>query len=155
MEILQSKSDSLGIPSPFGCASGWKAWSVSQSLNNSGRTSLLLLFISLLVTKLADVKFDFIMIVPLLSSHCSFFFVFEGGTPFYFILFFWWVSASSCWWLFNKLAVIFLLSQVELRAYSILPSWTNLLKLALFFFLKFALAIQGLLCFHIILELLF
>ena len=73
-----------------------EAWRGIQNLHNSGRTSLVSLFSSLWVTHLAGMGFDFIMIVPLLPSHCSFFFVFGYGVSF------WWIPASSCWWLFNS-----------------------------------------------------
>ena len=45
-----SRSDSLGIPSPFVGSPGWEAWYGVQNLHNSGRTSLVLLFSSLWVT---------------------------------------------------------------------------------------------------------
>ena len=51
-------------------------------LHNSGRTSLVLLFSSRWVTHPADLGFDFIIIVPLLPSHCSCFFVFGCGVSF-------------------------------------------------------------------------
>ena len=70
-----SRSDSLGIPSSFVWYPGWE----SQNHHNTGRTSLLLLFSSLWVTHLAGMGFHFIMIVPFLPSHYSFFFVFEHG----------------------------------------------------------------------------
>ena len=44
-----------------------------QSLHNSGRTSLVLLFSSLCVTHPKRTGFDFIVIVPLLLSRLSFF----------------------------------------------------------------------------------
>ena len=47
-----------------------------SELHNSGRTTLVLFLSSLWVTHLAGVVFYFIMIVPLLPSHCRFFFVF-------------------------------------------------------------------------------
>ena len=53
-----------------------------QNLQNSGRTSLVLLFSSLWVTQLAGMGLDFIMIVPLLLSCCGFFFVFGCRVPF-------------------------------------------------------------------------
>lgn len=52
-------SDSLGIPSPFVRSPGWEAWHVVQNLQNSGRTSLILLVSSLWVTHLASMGFDF------------------------------------------------------------------------------------------------
>ena len=64
-----------GIPSSFVWYPGWE----SQNHHNTWRTSLLLLFSSLWVTHLAGMGFDFIMIVPFLPSHYSFFFVFEHG----------------------------------------------------------------------------
>ena len=71
-----SRSDSLGIRSPFVGTPGRKAWYGVQNLHDSGRTSLVLLFFSLWVTHPAGMVFDFIVITPLLPSHCSFFFVF-------------------------------------------------------------------------------
>ena len=68
----------------------------AQNLHNSGRTSLVLLFSTLWVTHLVGMGFDFIMIVPLLKSCCSFVFVFWCG------YLFWWVPVSSCRWLFNS-----------------------------------------------------
>ena len=65
-----SRLDSLGIPSPFVGSLGWEAWHGVQNLHNNGRTSLLLLFSSLWVTHLVGMGFDFIMIAPLLLSHC-------------------------------------------------------------------------------------
>ena len=57
----------------------WKAWHGFQNFHKSGRTSLALLFSSLLVTHPTGMIFDFIMIETLLPSYCSFFFVFECG----------------------------------------------------------------------------
>ena len=53
------------------------------NFHNSVRMSLVLLFSSLWVTHLAGMEFDFIMILPLLMSYCSFFFVFEHGVSFF------------------------------------------------------------------------
>ena len=47
--LLASKSDSLGIPSPFVRSPGWEAWHGVPNLLNSGRTSLVLLLSSLWV----------------------------------------------------------------------------------------------------------
>ena len=63
-----SKSDSLGIPSPFVRSPGWEAWDGVQNLYKSGRTSLVLLFSSLWFTHQAGMGFDFIMIVSLLGK---------------------------------------------------------------------------------------
>ena len=63
-----SRSDSLGIPSPFVRAPGWEASRGAQNLHNSGKTSLVLLFSGLWVTHLAGMGFDFIVIVLLLLS---------------------------------------------------------------------------------------
>ena len=90
-----SRSDSLGIPSPFDGFPVWEAWSGVQNLHNSGKTSLVLLFSSLWITHMVGMGFDFIMIAPLLTSHWGF--VFGIG-----YLFFRWVPASSCQWLFNN-----------------------------------------------------
>ena len=67
-----SKSDSLGTPSPFVGSPSWEAWRGTQKLRNSGRTSLLLVFSSLWAAHLVGMEFDFIVIVPLLPSHCGF-----------------------------------------------------------------------------------
>ena len=80
-----SRSCSLGIPRPFVGSPGSKARSVTQNLHNSGRTSLVLLFSSLWITHLVGMGFDFIMIVPLLQSRCSFFFVFGRGVSFFLV----------------------------------------------------------------------
>ena len=80
-----SKSDSLGIPSPFvGSGSpGWEAWHGVLNCQNSGRASLVLLFSSLQVTHPVGMGFNFIIFVPLLPSCCSFFFVFGHGVYFF------------------------------------------------------------------------
>ena len=91
-----SKAGSLEVPSPFARYPVWEAWREAQNLHNSGRTSLVVLFSSSWVTYLVGVGLDFILFVPLLPSHCSFFFVFGCGISF------WWVPASSCWWLVNS-----------------------------------------------------
>ena len=83
-----SRSDSLGIPSPFVGSPGWGAWCRALNLHNSGRTFLVLLFSSLWMTHPVGMGFDFIVIVPLLPSFCSFVFVFGYGVSF-FSFFFW------------------------------------------------------------------
>ena len=74
-----SKAGSLEVPSPFARYPVWEAWREAQNLHNSGRTSLVVLFSSSWVTYLVGVGLDFILFVPLLPSHCSFFFVFGHG----------------------------------------------------------------------------
>ena len=78
-----SKSNSLGIHSPFFRSPAWEPWHGTQNLHNSGRTSLVLLFSSLWVTHPAGMGCDFITIVPLLPYHCSFFLVFGFGISFF------------------------------------------------------------------------
>ena len=73
-----------------------------QNLHNSVRTSLVLLLSSLWVTHLVDKIFDFIMTVPLLLSHCRFFFVFRYEVFLFVCLILMVVLASSCLWLFNS-----------------------------------------------------
>ena len=75
-----SRSNSLGIPSLFVGSQDWEAWHGVQNLHKSGRTSLVLLFISLWVT---HPRFDFSMIVPLLPSCCGFFFVLGHEASFF------------------------------------------------------------------------
>ena len=77
-----SRSDSLGIPTPFVRFLAGKPDNGIQNLHNTGKTSLALLFSSLWVTHLAGIEFDFVMIAPLLPSCCSFFFVFGHGVSF-------------------------------------------------------------------------
>ena len=77
-----SKAGSLEVPSPFARYPVWEAWREAQNLHNSGRTSLVVLFSSSWVTYLVGVGLDFILFVPLLPSHCSFFFVFGCGVSF-------------------------------------------------------------------------
>ena len=89
-----SRSDSLGIPSPFDGFLVWEAWSGVQNLHNSGKTSLVLLFSSLWVTHVVSMGFDFIMICTL--PNISLRLLLWAGA-----IFFWQVPASSCWWLFN------------------------------------------------------
>ena len=98
------RPDSLAIPSPFVRSQGWEAWHGLENLHNSARTSLVLFFSNLWITYPAGMVFLFIMIVPLLPSCCSFFFVFGRGVSF--------MVGSNClrtvgqWfycrWLFNS-----------------------------------------------------
>ena len=74
--LWPSRSDSLGIPSPFLNPQAWKTR--IQNLQNSART-FVLLFSSLWVTHPVVMGFDFIMVVLLLPTHCCFFFVFGPG----------------------------------------------------------------------------
>ena len=96
-----SKSDSLGSPSPSPSplpgSPGWEAWCGVQSLPNTGRTSLVLLFSSLWVVHWVGMGFYFIVIAHLIPCHCDFSFVFGRG-----ISFFWWFPASSCQRLWNS-----------------------------------------------------
>ena len=79
-----SKSDSLGIPSPFVESPGWEGWHGTQNLHNSGRTSSVVLVSSLWVAHLVGMEFDFIVITPLLPSCCSFCLVFGHEVSFFF-----------------------------------------------------------------------
>ena len=79
---LAFKSDSLGIPPPVAGPPDWEAWHGAQNLHSSGWTSLVLLFSSLWVTHLAVLGFDFIVIAPILPSHCGFSSVFGCGVSF-------------------------------------------------------------------------
>ena len=93
-----SRSDSLRTPSPFVRSPGWEAWRGVQNLRSGGRTSLVVLFSSLWVAHLAGMGFEFIVIVPLLPSHCG---VFVSGCGASFsvgssVLLEWWWSAASC-----------------------------------------------------------
>ena len=76
-----SRSDSLGDPSLFVRSPGWEAWRGIQSLHNSERTSLVLLFSSLWVTTWQyEIWFYHDCAPPSIS--CSFFFVFGCGVSF-------------------------------------------------------------------------
>ena len=61
---------------------GWEACGGVQNLHNSWGTYLVLLFSNFSVTHQVGLGCDFIMIVPLLLFHCSFFFVFGRGVSF-------------------------------------------------------------------------
>ena len=76
----------------------------------SGRTSLVLLFSSLWAAHLACMGFDFIMFVPLLPCHCSFFLSLEVGYLF--------LMGSSILlsMVVQQLVVILVLSQEEMSA---------------------------------------
>ena len=78
-----SRSDFLGIPSPFVGSSVREAWCGVQNLHNSGRTSLALFFSSLWVIQAESMGFDFIMTAPLLPSCCNFFLVFGCWKSFF------------------------------------------------------------------------
>ena len=82
------------------------------------RTSLILLFSSLWVTHPASMGFDFIMIVPLLPSCCSFFFAFGCGVSFL-------VGSSVLLsMLFQQLVAILVLLEEEMSAHIYtLPPW--------------------------------
>ena len=74
-----SRPNSLGVPSSFVGSPSWEAWEGSvkvQNLHNSARASLVLLFSSLWISHLAGMGLDFIVIMPLLPSHCGFFLAF-------------------------------------------------------------------------------
>ena len=79
-----SKLDSLGIPSPFTRSSGGEARFGVKTFTTSlvARTSLVLLFSCLWVAHPLGMGFYFIVIVPLLPSHCSFSFIAEHGVSF-------------------------------------------------------------------------
>ena len=74
--LWPSKPDSLGILSPFVRSPVWKNWCMAQNLHNNGRTSLVLFFSSLWLAYPVGIGFGFIIISPLLLSHCGFSFVF-------------------------------------------------------------------------------
>ena len=87
------------IPSPFVRFPGWEAWHGVQNLHNSVRTSLVLLFSCLQVTNSASMGFNFIVIVPLLTSQSGFFFVFGCGISFFGGFQYWLVNgctATNC-----------------------------------------------------------
>ena len=92
-----SKSDSLGIPSPFVRSPGWEAWCRAQGLSKCKRASLVLLCSTLWVAHRASMWFDFIVSVLLLLSRCGFFLVFGHG-----VSSLGGVLAPSCRWLFNS-----------------------------------------------------
>lgn len=52
----------MGIPSPFARSAGLEAWLKAQSIHNSGRTVLVLLFSRLSVSHLAGMGLIFIVI---------------------------------------------------------------------------------------------
>ena len=84
LEVLQLNPCGLQSQIPWGFlvplsdSPVWENWCVAQNLHNSGRTSLVLFFSSLWLAYLVGMGFDFIIISPLLPSHCGFSFVFWG-----------------------------------------------------------------------------
>ena len=119
--LYPSKSDSLGIPPPIAGPPGWETWHGVHNLHSSGWTSAVQLFSSLWVTHPAVMGFDFIVIAPLIPSHCGFPFVFGCGVSF--------LVNSSVFlsMIVQQLAVIPVLLQEGVRARpSTPPSWTNL-----------------------------
>ena len=63
---------------------GSLAWGSEPS--QQWRTSLVLLFSGLWITQPMGMRFDFVMIVPLLPSCCGFFFAFGSGIFFFFLV---------------------------------------------------------------------
>ena len=116
-----SKSASLETPSPFAGYPGWEAWHRAQKLHNNGRTFLVILFSNLWVSQLVGMRFDLIMIVPLLPSCCGFSFVFGCGISF--------LVGSIIFLLMvgQQLVAILVHSQEDVSTHpSTLPSWTSL-----------------------------
>ena len=91
-----SGSFSLKIPRPFVRSSDWEAWCGVPNLHSSGRTFLVLLFLSWWVTHLTGMGFDFVVSVLFLPSCCSCFLAFGLGISL------WWFPSFSCSWLFNN-----------------------------------------------------
>ena len=100
---------------------GWEAWRGAQDLHSRGWKSVVQLFSSLWVTHPVVMGFDFIVIVPLLPSHCGFSFVFGCGVSFL-------VSSSVFLSMIAQQSVVIpVLSQEGVSACpSTPPSWTNL-----------------------------
>ena len=97
----------------------WEGWCGVQNLHNSWSTYLISLFSSLSVTHPVCLGFDFVMIVPLLLSHWSFF-LFKHALSF--------LVGSSVLLLMvvQQLVLILVLSQEEMNTcLSTLPSWTR------------------------------
>ena len=92
-----------------------EAWHGVQNFHKRQRASLVLFFSSLWFAHPAGMEFDFIMIVPLLPSHCSFFFVFGHRLSFF---------GGFLSMAVQQLVVILVFSQKGMSArHSTLPSW--------------------------------
>ena len=91
-----SKPNALGAPSPNTRPLGLGAWCGAQNSYSCGRTSVIELFSSLWVARLAGMGFDYIAKAPLLLSRCGFLFVF--GCKVSFLV----GSSLFCWWLFSS-----------------------------------------------------
>ena len=78
-----SKAGSLRIPIHSIEFPDWQAWHGTQDLHNSGRISLVLFVSSLCLTRPTGMGFDFIMIAPILPSHCCCFFAFYHRVSFF------------------------------------------------------------------------
>ena len=95
-----------------------KAWYAAVHGVTKSQTRLSSCTTSLWVTNLAGMGFDFIVIVPLLPSHCRFFFVFGHGGSFFLV-----GSSILLSMVVQQLAVILVLLQEEVSACpSTLPS---------------------------------
>ena len=121
-----SRPDSLGIHSSFVGSPGWEAWRGVQSLHNSARTSLLLLFSSLWVTHPAGMGFDFIKLrsncIPTTVSLCLLCCLWTWG------IFFLVGSSGLLSMAVQQLVAILVLSQKKMSTHpSTPPSWTRCL----------------------------
>ena len=115
-----SRSFSLKIPRPFVRSSDWEAWRVVPNLHSSGRTFLVLLFLSLWVSHLTGMGFDFVVSVLFLPSCCRCFLAFGLGISFLV------VSIILLKLVVQQLVVILVLSQEEMSVHlSPPPSWTR------------------------------
>ena len=109
-----------GDSSPFVGSLGWEAWCWIQSFYNSMRTSLVLLLSSLCVTHLSDMRFYFIIIVPLWPSAVASSLSLDIGCLF--------LVGSSVLLLITvqQLVTVLVLSQEEMSICpSTPPSWTR------------------------------
>ena len=113
-----SKSDSLGIPSPFVGSPGWEAWWGAQNLHNSGRTSLLLLFSSFWVAHLAGMDLILSWLHP--SYHLS-----AAAFLWTWISFFFMGSSVLLLMVIQQPVEILVLSQETSAHPSTPPSWTG------------------------------
>ena len=78
-----SKAGSLRIPIHSIEFPDWQAWHGTQDLHNTGRISLVLFVSSLCLAHPTGMGFDFIMIAPILPSHCCCCFAFYHRVSFF------------------------------------------------------------------------
>ena len=115
-----SRSDSLGIPSPFVTSLGWEAWCEVPNLHDNGKTYLALLFSTLWVT---HPRYGLWFLSWLFSYHLA-----AASSLSLDVGFFSFFLVKSCillWMVIQQLVVILKLLLEEMSTCPSAPSWTG------------------------------